>query len=158
MDNNFHANKQNNTKAFSNPKNNRVLCFISWPCNVQSRPNSTERNNQLHLPCSPFWGFACTKHGVLSLASAGACQKLASHSCLTSCQDAKQLMSGGFILLVHSNNHSPVIQSSGVRPRAKVSWVCFARPNASVSSVSRTAEKSWTTAHLSTLNLPIRNI
>ena len=60
-----------------------------------SSPDQTglKEHNQLHLQYSPFLSFACTKHGVRSLASAGACQKLASHSCLTSVQDARQLMS-----------------------------------------------------------------
>lgn len=88
-----------------------------------SSPDQTglKEHNQLHLHYSPFLSFACTKHGVRSLASAGACQKLASHSCLTSGQDARQLMSEDSHSSCTQTNHSPAIQSSGVRPRAKVS-------------------------------------
>ena len=79
-----------------------------------SSPDQTglKEHNQLHLQYSPFLSFACTKHGVRSLASAGACQKLASHSCLTSGQDARQWMSEDS-QNCRALRQRPAIQSSG---------------------------------------------
>ena len=102
-----------------------------------SSPDQTglKEHNQLHLQYSPFLSFACTKHGVRSLASAGACQKLASHS-LPHKRPRRQTMDvRGFTKL--SCTQTTPCNTKFWWPRAKVSWVCFARPNASVSSVGR---------------------